>query len=127
MKNYSELIKQYEYMCKVPNRNIAKEHYLSLLNNYTPEKADFIRVSSVVALPSIFYNFKLQTKNQCAYFCIRSALGNTDELWAFMELATIGKDKVLYYESEQEGPVSILRIEYIDSKMLRFTLISNAW
>lgn len=127
MKNYSELIKQNEYMRKVPDWNIDKEHYLSLLNNSTPEKTDFIRVSSVVALPSIFYNFKLQTKNQCAYFCICSALGDTDQLWAFMELATIGKDKVLYYESEQEGPVSILRIEHVDSETLRFTLISNEW
>lgn len=127
MKKYSDLIKQNEYMRKVPDGNIDKDQYLSLLNNSTPEKADFIRISSIVSLPSIFYNFKLQTKTQCAYFCICSALGDTDQFWAFMELATIGKDKVLYFESEQEGSVSILRIEHIDSKTLRFTLISNKW
>lgn len=127
MKKYSDLIKQNEYMRKLPDWNIDKNQYLSLLNNSTPEKADFIRVSSVVSLPSLFYNFKLQTKTQCAYFCICSALGDTDQLWAFMELATIGKDKVLFFESEQEGPISILRIEHIDSGTLRFTLISNKW
>lgn len=127
MKEYLELIKDNKFMLEIPSGNIKKEQYLSLLNNSTPEKTDFIRVSSVVSLPSNFYNFKLQTKNQCAYFCICTALGNTDQLWTFLELVSIGKDKVLYYESEQEGPVSILRIEHIDSEKLRFTLISNKW
>jgi hypothetical protein len=127
-KDYQkELIDDYKYMQEIPCWNIDKENYLELLNASIPEKTDFLRVSSVVALPSIFYNFKLQTKKQCAYFCICAALGNTDDFWAFLELATIGKNKVLYYESEQEGPVSILRIEHINSEILRFTLVSNKW
>ncbi|MBQ3033381.1 MAG: hypothetical protein IJD28_03295 [Deferribacterales bacterium] len=122
-----KLMKKYGYMQKVPCMNIHLKDYMALLNGSVPENTDFFRVSSVVSLPSLFYNFKLQTKDKSAYFCICTALGNTDGLWAFLELATIGQYKILYYESRQEGPVSILRIEHINSETLRFTLISNKW
>ena len=87
-----------------------------LIKNSTPSHEDFIRISSVVSLPSIFYNFKLQTKSKTAYFNICSALGNTDDLWTFLELVAIGKYNILYYESPQEGPNSTLRVEKIDEE-----------
>ena len=107
--------------------DIGKDKFDALVNASIPTKENFIRISSVVSLPSIFYNFKLQTKSKTAYFCIRSALGNTDDLWKFLELVTIGKYNILYYESPQEGPNSTLRVEKIDNKNIRFTLVSNRW
>ena len=54
--------------------DIGKDKFDELISNSTPTKENFIRISSVVSLPSIFYNFKLQTKSKTAYFCICSAL-----------------------------------------------------
>lgn len=107
--------------------DIGKDKFDELISNSTPTKENFIRISSVVSLPSIFYNFKLQTKSKTAYFCICSALGNTDALWKFLELVTLGKYDILYYESAQEGPNSTLRVERFDDENIRFTLVSNRW
>lgn len=125
MKKYSEKI-FLELGCYTED-DIGQERFDKLIKNSQPTEEKFIRVSSIVSLPDIFYNFKLRTKSKTAYFCICSALGNTDKLWNFLELVTLGKYNILYYESPQEGPNSTLRVEKIDEENIRFTLVSNKW
>lgn len=103
------------------------ENYEFLLKKSTPIEEKFIRISSVYSLEHLFYNFKFKTSTQETFMCICTALGNTDDLWKFLENICDKNFENSIFISEQEGPESILIAQKIDDTNIRFTIINDRW
>ena len=114
-------------------RELSISHYLSrnafknLLNKSIPKEEKFIRISCIYSLENLFYNFKFKTPEQETYTCICTALGNTDDLWEFIEDICADNFDNSAFKSEQEGPESILLAQRVDSEKIRFTIFNDRW
>lgn len=101
--------------------------FQNALNKSVPIEEKFIRISCVYSLKHLFYNFKFKTPNQEAYTCICTALGNTDNLWKFIEYICSDNFDNTTFLSEQEGPESILLAQKINNEKIRFTIFNDRW
>lgn len=107
--------------------DLPRNKFIELLDKSIPKEEKFIRVSCLYSLEHLFYNFKFKTPEQEAYTCICTAIGNTDDLWQFVEDICADDFDNTAFLSAQEGPESILLAQKIDNEKIRFTIFNDRW
>ncbi len=102
-----------------------KQNYVELQKS-KPSKEKFIRISSICCFQEEFYNFRLRTASQQAFFHIFPPLGDINNLWVFLENISKGK-KFSFFVSEQKDSVALLLAKAVDKDNIRLTLFNYEW
>lgn len=97
--------------------------------NSAPEIVDNFSITSLsCALSGGYYNFKLQTINQCAYFGIyNTCMSNSDEIWKFLEEICDKDFDMTMWEIDLEGYGAKLIAEDLKDENIRLTIINYRW
>lgn len=106
---------------------LSRKKFKEQLEKSIPQEENFIRISCLYSLEDLFYNFKFRTQNQEVFMCICPALGDSNDLWEFLEdICSPNFDNTAFL-SMQEGPESILLAQKYNDEKIRFTIFNNRW
>lgn len=106
---------------------LSREEFKEQLGKSIPQEEKFIRISCLYSTQYLFYNFRFRTQTQDAFMCICPALGDTNELWKFLEDICSSDFDNTSFRSVQEGPESILLAQKYNDEKIRFTILNNRW
>jgi len=115
------------------NKKQFKECYLSIdyaeYKNSTPEVADIFSISSYsYALYGGYYNFKIETPSQKAYFGMYdSNMCDSNEIWDFLEELCDDDFKITSWFIDLEGYGPDIIAEDVGNGNIRLTITNYKW